>query len=338
MRRLRALSRLTTAGLLVLGCSPGQRGTVSSAPSSIALPPTWIPPACLIADTSTPTPDTLRLMMDHEARTYLSPRAGIACDDRRGRRMNAAIVVTLRASPGGDLRDALELGAGGQRPDVLVTREPAVLAYARRRAEYLVEPLPWSATYVFAVARHTPAPILPQLAEREALARDAVATAARGAAEPFAWLADSACAASSHGRMAGPTTRSGSRPVVAYAAGDPTARQLAERVVSLAGTADAPVWLVGALGAINRSSVPQAVAVPSDSIPAALADGRAAAAVFAVPRDPRTRCGTRGDMTVHSGAIPLVDARAHAIVRRGSGAAFLVAPDGALQFVRQAPR
>ena len=37
-------------------------------------------------------------------------------------------------------------------------------------------------------------------------------------------------------------------------------------------------------------------------------------------------------------AVPLVDSRAHVIVRRGSGAALLVAPDGTLQFIRRGPR
>jgi hypothetical protein len=63
------------------------------------------------------------------------------------------------------------------------------------------------------------------------------------------------------------------------------------------------------------------------------ATGRVAAAVIALPRDPRAQCGTANAPLPWRG-IPLVDSRAHVIVRRGSGAAFTIGADGSLRFMR----
>jgi hypothetical protein len=241
--------------------------------------------------------------------------------------------VSLAPPPGTDLRDLLDerlVAAGGRRPDVLVTRDADVLAYAGRRSDYVTAALPWNSTYVLVAARPIPAATVPSSAERDALARDAVTADARGAAEPFAWRDDPGCVAAMPVRPTAP------RLVVAYAAGDAIARQLAERIVSLSGASPLPAWLAAALGQPARAA--RIAAVPADSIPDVLAAGRAAAAVLPLARDPRTPCGTRDNARVPAGAIPLVDSRAHVIVRRGSGAALLVAPDGSLHFIRWGAR
>jgi hypothetical protein len=41
---------------------------------------------------------------------------------------------------------------------------------------------------------------------------------------------------------------------------------------------------------------------------------------------------------VPAGALPLVDTRAHVIIRRGSGAAFTIGANGSLRFFRQSTR
>jgi hypothetical protein len=255
------------------------------------------------------------------------------------------VVLELPIAEGDDLRDVLETGvteANGRRPDVLVTIDAAVIAYAERRGEHVSVALPWSATYALVPAMSTAGPP-PSREQRDALARDAVTSDARGAEEPFAWLADTACAE--------PLTAPGRAavPVVVYPTGDPIARQLAERVVALAGVAAPASWLASLTATGDARGTPRAPGasrapplrvspVPSDSVRAMLASGRVIAAVMPIARDPRTRCGTRDGRRAPRGALPLVDSRAHALVRRGSGAAFVIASDGSLTFVRQGAR
>jgi hypothetical protein len=100
------------------------------------------------------------------------------------------------------------------------------------------------------------------------------------------------------------------------------ARELAERIRALSA---------------EREPMPIGP-VAAASLPDWMANGRVAAGVLPLARDPRTPCGTRGNARVPAGAVPLVDARAHLIIRRGSGAAVLVAPDGSFRFVRRAAR
>lgn len=214
-----------------------------------------------------------------------------------------------------DLRDVLELGLApdGPRPDVLVTSDPVVIAFARQRGAYHTVPLPWQRSYVLATARGRVIAAFSSSEERDALARDALGAAARGAVTPFPGRDDPAC-------FAAPIVARGNPArAIAYSTGDETARALAERLVVQTG-------------------MERVVALSSDSLGPALAAGRAIAAVVAVARDPRRPCATRGDEPVPAGAVPLVDVHEHAIVRRGSGAAFVVAPDATLHFVRGARR
>lgn len=323
---LRAASRLIPVTVIVVGCTSGPGGTART-PSPATPASASVGQSCLVADTTAPTADTLYAIGVGTQDAGTSPPA-IACGGLH--LMKAPVVVAVAPPPGADLRDLLDEGMAptGHRADVLVTRDAEVIAYAGRRADYLTAAMPWNSTYLLVAARPISASTVPSSAERDALARDAVTGDARGAVEPFAWRTDESCVA------AFPALSSAPRPVVAYATGDAIARQLAERIVSLSDAAPSPAWVAAVLA--ERGV--RIIAVPTDSIPAVLAAGRAAAAVTPLARDPRSPCGTRENALVPAGAIPLVDSRAHVIVRRGSGAALLVAPDGSLQFTRRGAR
>jgi len=235
------------------------------------------------------------------------------------------IVVAESPVAGVDLRDVLDRGlvaSNGPRPDVVVTRDPAVVSYAAGSRDYITVVLPYDRTYVLVSADTSP---LPTPADRDALARNAVTADARGAKEPFAWLADTSCTGA-------PGSPAASPGIVAYAADDPIARQLAERIVALAAARPAPAWVPGNLS--SRATGLRVAAMWGDSITAALATGRAAAAIIGITRGPLTHCGVPAAPLAWRG-VPLVDSRAHAIVRRGSGAAFVINDDGTLHFVRR---
>jgi len=304
----------------VLGCAPHARTVPRSATTSSPAREIANAPACIVADSSAPTRDTL-YVVGVEARG-----ADVAPTDCERRVTEAPpVIITESPTPGSDLRDVLDRGpatARAPRPDVVVTRDPNVLAYAARSAEYFTVALPYNRTYLLVSVDSAFA--VPSPAERGALARDAVTADARGAAEPFAWLADASCIAPFILPLAPP------RSIVAYPAGDEIARQLAERIVALAAARTRPAWLPANLA----SGAPRILAVTADSIDAELATGRAAAAIVALPRDPRARCGTSRASVPWRG-VPLVDSRAHVIVRRGSGAAFIIGADGTLRFTRR---
>jgi hypothetical protein len=237
-------------------------------------------------------------------------------------------LITETPAPETDLRDVLDRGlpaTHAPRPDVVVTRDPNVLAYATSSADYFTVALPYDRTYVLAAI--DPATAIPSQADREALARDAVMADTRGATPPFAWLSPT-CTALAARPTAPP------KSVVAYASGDAIARQLAERIVALASARERPAWLPASVA--SSGAALRVAAIAADSIAIAIATGRAVAAVVALRRDPRTRCGTPA-VPLAWQAVPLVDSRAHVIVRRGSGAAFIIGVDGTLRFVRRAP-
>jgi hypothetical protein len=311
---------------VLLGCASQPRAASVAAAPSDATRVTTSAPTCVVADSSAPARDTLYVVgVDPPGADARSTD----CERRAAEAGNAPVVVAETPAAGADLRDVLDRGlpdAGRPRPDVVVTRDPDVLAYAESGASYFIVALPWNRTYLLVTADS--ASIIPSEADRDALARNAVTGDVRGAAQPFAWLADAGCAAPFAPSLATP------RPVVAYPAGDAIARQLAERIVALAGVSARPAWIPASLA--RRATAPRIAPVATDSITDALMTGRAAAAVVALPRDPRTRCGTANEPLPWRGA-PLVDSRAHVIVRRGSGAAFTIGADGTLHFTRRGP-
>jgi hypothetical protein len=230
-----------------------------------------------------------------------------------------------------DVLDGMRLASGGSlRADILVTRDADVIAYGARLG-YIATTLPWTLTYVLVPARPNASGAIPSVGERAALARDAVTSDARGATEPFAWLTDTACTAVVGKPSAEP------RAVIAYRAGDSTAKQIAERIVALAGGTAVPPWISSALG-MGTVATPRVAAFRGDSIYRALESGAASGAVIPILRDARDACGTDANDRVSSGSVPLIDERAHVLVRRGSGAAFVITPDGVLHFFRHDTR
>ena len=196
------------------------------------------------------------------------------------------VALVVRAAAG-DQRDQVDAGL-----DVVLTRDPATLAYARSRAGFSLQALPWDRTYALVVPGR-PASWMTDTsaAFRARLARDAVSGDARGAEGPFWWEAS---APECGPAAAAPFLDS----VVAYHRDDPTARELAERLVALAAARGIR------LRAIGRTP-------PSSPVPI-----RDAAAVLPLPRD-SAGAGACGRGLFDATIVPLVDTRPTAIVRRG---------------------
>jgi hypothetical protein len=222
---------------------------------------------------------------------FADPSLGVVLDTLapRGTRL------VLGRSAGPDPRDALDAGA-----DLVRTADPALLDYARSRADLLVHPLPWSRTYVLLVPSSggglgsaVPADTG---AFRADLARDAVPADARPAEPPF-WWDGLACGAP--GSPPSPSSEAASAAVV-YPREDPVARALAERLVALS---DRP-------GVLARGLSPAALAD-------ALRAGRERAYVLALPRTALVPCREMTAWPSRSAVVPLIETRAVAIARRG---------------------
>ena len=199
----------------------------------------------------------------------------------------APAVINFRIEPNGDPRDALDRGA-----DLVVTRDPALIDYVAGRPEFATFPLPWSRTYVM---------LQPAVAEpidtvsEEELARDAVSADAR-AFEPPLWFNNlAACPAS----MASGPTATSSR--IVYIRGDEVARGLAERIVALAGA-----------GTGMRTA-----ALEPPEFETLLRAGSERAYVVALPSHMLASCPS-ADWPPRARIQPLIDTRAHAIVRKGA--------------------
>ena len=218
------------------------------------------------------------------------------------KKMRARLVVDVRGV------DSVEEAVGGA--DIVVTDDPGTLAYAGQRPGYTSLPLPWSRTYalVLATAADSAAVVAPSF--RDALARDAVRVDARAAAGASAPPACSAAPPASS-----PPARTTAR--IAYPSADATARDLAARLAAL-----------GVAGA--RAILP----LDGDALLASLRAGREAAYVVALPRT----LALCQDLVVPAGAavLPLVDTRAHALVRQGAPP-MTVDWDGTLRLLPETP-
>lgn len=200
------------------------------------------------------------------------------------RRRRPPSLVDFRVELEGDPRDAFDRGA-----DLVVTRDPELIDYAARRAEFTTIPLPWNRTYVLlwpADADSTPRRL-----------RDAVRAEARPAEPPFWWDQLAGCA-----ERAASSPRAGSSRVV-YVQGDDVARGLAERIVALASA-----------GAGLRTAALQ----PAE-FATSLKSGLDRAYVMALPRQTLVPCRDSAGWPRGATIQPLIDTRAHAIVRRGAG-------------------
>lgn len=203
----------------------------------------------------------------------------------------------------GDPRSALDAGR-----DIVVTRDPRALAYAGGLEEYRSIALPWSSLYALVVV---PGGVSIRVGDvRDIRLASIVRVSAR---EPSGtpWWRDSAGCPSVRASTA--AVRVPPEPRVVFDETDPVARNLAERVVAVAGTAPAGRLTVRGLnpGEFRRS----------------LVLGRDRGYVVALPRDPLAPCLAAGSLRrlapwldlrgAATGIQGLIETRAHAIVRPG---------------------
>ncbi len=201
-------------------------------------------------------------------------------------------LIHFRIEPNSDPRDALDRGA-----DLVVSRDPALVDYVAGRPEFAAFALPWSRTYVLLQpATAAPLDLVGSMADRRSLARDAVNADARAAEPPFWWNEPNTCPASGH---------SGSTPAssrVVYLRGDDVARGLAERIVALTGAGTGL----------------RAAAVEPADLTTLLRNGSERAYVMALPRQSLAPCRESAALPGGARIQPLIDTRAHAIVRKGA--------------------
>ena len=191
-----------------------------------------------------------------------------------------------------DPRDVIDRGT-----DLVVTRDPALVDYVARRPEFAAFPLPWTRTYVLLQpAAAEPLNVVRGDADRRSLAGDAVRADARAAQPPFWWNEVAACPARV---VSGPSATS-SR--VGYIRGDEVARGLAERIVALAGPGTGL----------------RAAALEPAEFARLLRAGSDRAYVVALQRHTLAPCRESAGWPGAARIQPLIDTRAHAIVRRGA--------------------
>ncbi|MGH7676798.1 MAG: ABC transporter substrate-binding protein [Gemmatimonadales bacterium] len=238
---------------------------------------------------------------------------------------------------GGDARDALDDGA-----DLLLTRDPAAVAYATRRPELASLPLPWDRTYVLLQpwrARAATGPVdLPD--DVRADLEDAVREEARPATRPFWWDDVGACSdgAAPPGETAPPD---GDR--MAYSAEDRTARDLTGRLVARATT-----WTQAREGVPRGGPRLVSAGLTPAEFARVLRAGTEGTFVLALPRTVLDPCAAVRELVGRApwlAAAPggparamaaLVDTRPSVIVRRGVGR-MTVDWDGTPSIARQSP-
>ena len=226
----------------------------------------------------------------------------------------------------GDQRDALDRGV-----DVLVTRDPLVVDYARRAGVFDMHPLPWDRTYVLAIpARAAAQPVLSLNVDtgaatglRESLARDAVRAEARAGAAPDWWRPSPTCHAFIGDDLPVPIDPEGPRRLV-YDPLDPVGRALAERIVAIVrgggGQGDA-ASLAAIAPELTRGAAAPLVAAPATT--GELHRGSAVAFVMHVSSRTTGRCMELRRLKIGGHwlrpevMVPLVETRQRLITRPG---------------------
>jgi hypothetical protein len=225
--------------------------------------------------------------------------------------------VRFLVSPNGDARDLLD-----QDVDLILTRDPAVLAYASVLARFDSIPLPWLRSYIFlSRGRTSDASLAPEL--RQALANDAVPGEAQGSS--FDWNEAWRRCASSDPLSPRSTQLSAPEAGVSrfvYERSDPVARSLVERIAALASArSTGGDRLLDVLLPDDRSRKPQIVPLRETDLSAALIRGDHAGFVLALDRT--TGCAEiatlqeRAPWVTEHAVVPLVDTRLRALVRKG---------------------
>jgi hypothetical protein len=252
---------------------------------------------------------------DAVRRDYASVRLRLAAAHPPAGR-DRPLELHFAVPPSGDVRNALDLDA-----DVAVTRDAAVLEYARALADYATTPLPWDRTYLLLAPAATLATSVPEAALAE-LARDAVRGEARPARPLSAFADGPAFAAQPAARSTSPNRRS---TRIVYQRDDDAARGLAERIVALAAAPGRDDWLSARLPP-GRAFTAQPL--DARALAAALTDGRDAAYIVGVPTheiDTETRALLALPSPEAAGAAspavvtPLVETRPTVIHRRALG-------------------
>lgn len=203
-------------------------------------------------------------------------------------------VAEIVVPPGGDLRDALDAGA-----DIVVSGDRQLIDYAVRQSGLQTFPLPWDRTYALLQRPGAePIPALWDSTSRSSLARDAVQTDARPGQARY-WWNYGPCAVEILMELTIPTAGR-----IVYQQTDPVARQLAERIVALAGT----------------TSPLSAVGMDPDRFTSALTQGEDRGYIVAIPLHSASPCRESAEWTGRGHLYPLIDTRQQAIIRRGSPA------------------
>ena len=217
---------------------------------------------------------------------------------------------------GVDTRDMLDFPTVNllRAADLVITREPEALSYARSKPGFRTVPLPWDRTYVLVtpISQSDTASGQNQSAFRQALAREAVRAEARAAEGPFWWETEAKCS----GTM--PLLPMGRLPQIVYPGDDPMARELAERLVAL------------------RFPTLRTSGLLPDPLMASLAGGEAVAYVIPLPLLTPASCRRLPRWPSAAAVVPLVDSRAHVIVRPGVPP-FVIDGDAAIRFIPATP-
>jgi hypothetical protein len=214
----------------------------------------------------------------------------------------------------GDPRDLLENSV-----DLLITRDPSALDYAATLPQYQSAPLEWQRTYVLLTpARPRSSPAL-SLEARQRLADDAVRGEARGAQGPFWWEMAADCEVA---RVA--PGQSVPAPRIVYDGNDPSARDLAERLVGIVRAAPGTRELLDALLPDRpRRTYQRATGLTNEALALARRRGNDAGYIVAVDSRPLDACRDlqalieTGRWLDPETIVPLVETRLHAVVRRG---------------------
>jgi extracellular solute-binding protein (family 5) len=218
-------------------------------------------------------------------------------------------------APDRDPRDLLDEGV-----DLLLTREPAALDYAAALPQFQSAPLTWQRTHVFASPwRGRSLPGLPEDG-RQALAAGAVRGEARGAEGPFWWQTLSDCEVPHPKPRELPLPASGR---IVYERGDNASRDLAERLVGLAGVAAGAPTLGTLLPGPPRQIFQRAAALSGQELTTTQQRGTDVAYILTFDSRPLDPCqawraaADRIGWLDPEAIVPLVDTRLRAVIRRG---------------------
>jgi hypothetical protein len=253
---------------------------------------------------------------------------------RRGR----APAIRFVAASAQDARDLLESPI-----DFMVTEDPTVIEYASGDARFVAAPLEWKSTYTLLSAARVRAvssgELPPELPPDflGVLSRDAVRADARGSQPPRWWENDRACRAfdrdlAARGAVTGADRPDGSRRVL-YDADDPTAQDLAERIVALAAadtarSREAAVLAAAIPGLVGGSPAVVARGVGGRELDRSLRAGDELAYIVSFRSRPALPCDEIGRFfdrvpwiaalgsDFSSALVPLVDTRTAAIARK----------------------